>query len=183
MKRAARRPPRTAPRTIIAMKYFFSRSSLQVAGDVEEVGEVGEAVGEGCTPVTSTTNGMVALRPSGRCSSAYNVKMISGLIGFALTVQFTFIHSFVILSSTSQWESDAHYHLDQKDNLSPFCGKAVLPALISHDQFRVSSVWSFKESRVRSEYVVCVDDPHPRSCIRSWLFFWEWSNLLTTIAS
>ena len=102
MKRAARRPPRTAPRTIIAMKYFFSRSSLQVAGDVEEVGEVGEAVGEGCTPVTSTTNGMVALRPSGRCSSAYNVKMISGLIGFALTVQFTFIHSFVILSSPSQ---------------------------------------------------------------------------------
>ena len=103
MKRAARRPPRTAPRTIIAMKYFFSRSSLQVAGDVEEVVElVGEAVGEGCTPVTSTTNGMVALRPSGRCSSAYNVKMISGLIGFALTVQFTFIHSFVILSSPSQ---------------------------------------------------------------------------------
>ena len=86
MKRAARRPPRTAPRTIIAMKYFFSRSSLQVTGDVGEVVEVddvvgeavgeavddavGEAVGEGCTPVTSTTKGMVPLRPSGRCSSA-----------------------------------------------------------------------------------------------------------------
>ena len=78
MKRAARRPPRTAPRTIIAMKYFFSRSSLQVAVEVEEVVKVddvvgdavGEAVGEGCTPVTSTTKGMVPLRPSGRCSSA-----------------------------------------------------------------------------------------------------------------
>ena len=97
-----------------------------------------------------------------------NVKMISRLRGFALTVQFTFIHSFVILSSPSQWESIAHYHLDQKDNLSPFCGKAVLPALICHNHFRVFPVRNFKEGRVRSEDVECVDDSQPRTCIRSW---------------
>ena len=71
-RRAVRRPLRTAPRTIMEMKYFLSRSvssqSPGEGGSVEAAVVVSASVS---AAVTAMTTGTDVLLPSGRSSTAW----------------------------------------------------------------------------------------------------------------